>query len=476
MFRKLLAAALCACLLFAGAANLEAFSARADEGDFIERMENLLKEKSVEADVSAAEANGGEAEEMSAEEAKQAYQAMQDEMFDLPEPAQDDQVYASASGVDYSIWGTGVKITLPSGSYKYSSSSTLIAYYCPTISKMIGFGKASYAGLSTWKNSLTSSGCSTGYETINGISTVYGLKYETDKGYSVSYYYNYGGYSYCVMIVQASYDEAEYFISNVMSTLRSGSTATATPNPTATPKPTATPAPSASEVRYNIWDSGVYLTLPAGSYQYSKDSTILTWVCPQQDNLMVGFGWSNYTNLSDWEGAFERDGCTTGYEDINDVSTVWGTKPQYDGYTVQYAFVRGDRGYMIMAVGVTYDQAEFFIEEIMSTLSTSKVAPTPDSTQNRWIVLPESLKRIETEAFKGSNVVAVEVPDGCESIGARAFANCKKLEEIYIPASVNSIADDAFEGCGADFSITVEDVDTYACEYADQHGIEWAMG
>lgn len=338
MFRKLLAATLCACLLFAGAVNLEGLSARADEGDIFERMENLLREKSAEADVSMAEVNGGETEETSVEEATRAYQAMQDEMFDLPEPAQDDQVYASASGVDYSIWGTSVKITLPSGSYKYSSSSTMVIYYCPTISKAIGFGRSSYVSLSTWKTVLTDDGYTTGYETINGISTVYGLKYESSS-YYVEYYYNYGGYSYCVMMVQASYSEAEYFISNVMSTLRSGSTATATPKPTATPTP----------------------------------------------------------------------------------------------------------------------------------------KPTPEPTENPWMVLPESLKRIEDEAFKGSSVVAVQLPDGCESIGAQAFANCKNLEEIYIPASVKSIADDAFEGCG-EVSFSVEEMDTYAVEYADQHGIEWAMG
>lgn len=471
MFRKLLAAALCACLLFAGAVNLEGLSARADGGDLFERVENLLREKSAEADVSMAEVNGGETEETSVEEATRAYQAMQDEMFDLPEPAQDDQVYASASGVDYSIWGTSVKITLPSGSYKYSSSSTMVIYYCPTISKVIGFGRSSYASLSTWKTVLTADGYTTGYETINGISTVYGLKYESSS-YYVEYYYNYGGYSYCVMMVQASYSEAEYFISNVMSTLRSGSTATATPKPTATPtpKPTATPTPSTSEVRYNIWDSGVYLTLPKGSYQYSKESTVLSWLCTQQD-LLIAFARSIEPGLSSWENVFEEEGCTTGYEDVNDISTVWGMKADDDGYTVAYAFDHGSYSYLIMVSSVTYDQAEYFIDKIISTLSASKVAPTPYP----WMVLPESLKRIEDEAFKGSSVVAVWLPDGCESIGARAFANCKNLEDIHIPASVNSIADDAFEGCG-EVSFSVEDMDTYAVEYADQHGIDWAMG
>ena len=42
---------------------------------------------------------------------------------------------------------------------------------------------------------------------------------------------------------------------------------------------------------------------------------------------------------------------------------------------------------------------------------------------------------------------AIIIPDGCISIGAKAFANCKKLVYLQIPASVKSIAEDAIEGC-----------------------------
>ena len=42
---------------------------------------------------------------------------------------------------------------------------------------------------------------------------------------------------------------------------------------------------------------------------------------------------------------------------------------------------------------------------------------------------------------------AVIIPDGCTSIGSRAFADCKNLLYVRIPASVTYIAGDAFEGC-----------------------------
>ena len=61
--------------------------------------------------------------------------------------------------------------------------------------------------------------------------------------------------------------------------------------------------------------------------------------------------------------------------------------------------------------------------------------------------LPSSLKRIEEEAFAGVSAGEIRIPDGCTSIGARAFAGCENLYEVTIPASVTEIADDAFDGC-----------------------------
>lgn len=63
------------------------------------------------------------------------------------------------------------------------------------------------------------------------------------------------------------------------------------------------------------------------------------------------------------------------------------------------------------------------------------------------ITLPEGLMTIEAEAFMGAaSLENVYVPEGTTSIGARAFAN-SSLQYIELPASMESIADDAFEGC-----------------------------
>ena len=65
-----------------------------------------------------------------------------------------------------------------------------------------------------------------------------------------------------------------------------------------------------------------------------------------------------------------------------------------------------------------------------------------------YVTLPANLKSIEEEAFAGSAFEGVIIPEGCESIGSRAFADCPNLVYIKIPATVTDIAADAFDGCG----------------------------
>lgn len=69
------------------------------------------------------------------------------------------------------------------------------------------------------------------------------------------------------------------------------------------------------------------------------------------------------------------------------------------------------------------------------------------------LVLPAALTEIGEEAFSGSPAESVWLPDGVTVIGARAFAACKSLRAIRIPASVVSIADSAFDGCAASLTV-----------------------
>ena len=63
---------------------------------------------------------------------------------------------------------------------------------------------------------------------------------------------------------------------------------------------------------------------------------------------------------------------------------------------------------------------------------------TPDFT------MPAGLTRIETEAFSGARMTIVYIPDSVTFLGSQAFANCTRLRQIRIPATITTIPPDAF--------------------------------
>lgn len=63
------------------------------------------------------------------------------------------------------------------------------------------------------------------------------------------------------------------------------------------------------------------------------------------------------------------------------------------------------------------------------------------------LTLPTALKTVKREAFLGAQAEEIILPDGCETIESRAFADCTRLRSVTIPATVTSVAPDAFEGC-----------------------------
>lgn len=82
--------------------------------------------------------------------------------------------------------------------------------------------------------------------------------------------------------------------------------------------------------------------------------------------------------------------------------------------------------------------------------------------------LPSSMKTIKAEAFYGDDsLYQVILPNGVTTIGSKAFAY-STLQVIHLPASLTSIADDAFLDCSG---ITVTaDAGSYAYEWAVENG------
>ncbi|MBR6029791.1 MAG: leucine-rich repeat protein [Clostridia bacterium] len=85
--------------------------------------------------------------------------------------------------------------------------------------------------------------------------------------------------------------------------------------------------------------------------------------------------------------------------------------------------------------------------EMPSGAVTVTMSTRPFTFDRADFMLPAGLLAIESNAFEGDLSITVAViPEGCESIGAQAFKDCRRLEHILIPAGC-AVGADAFEGC-----------------------------
>lgn len=85
------------------------------------------------------------------------------------------------------------------------------------------------------------------------------------------------------------------------------------------------------------------------------------------------------------------------------------------------------------------------------------------------LYLPAGVKCVDASAFEGTAAACVVVPDGCKTIASEAFAGCSQLKWVEIPASVTSIADNAF-GSLQGFTI-IAPQGSAAASFASQHGL-----
>ena len=87
-------------------------------------------------------------------------------------------------------------------------------------------------------------------------------------------------------------------------------------------------------------------------------------------------------------------------------------------------------------------------------------------------VLPATLQTIEEEAFEGTGLMILDLPDTLISIGEKAFANILTLRSVRIPDSTKQIANSAF--IGSNFVTINAAPNSYARTWARANGIPFA--
>ena len=86
--------------------------------------------------------------------------------------------------------------------------------------------------------------------------------------------------------------------------------------------------------------------------------------------------------------------------------------------------------------------------------------------------LTASVVTIEDEAFEGTALVKVELPENVETIGEHAFANISTLRNIRIPITTSYIACSAFDGSNR--TMITAPGNSYARTWAKNHGLPFS--
>ena len=133
-----------------------------------------------------------------------------------------------------------------------------------------------------------------------------------------------------------------------------------------------------------------------------------------------------------------------------------GTKADYEAATYWQDF--GQIVEMDMANDVTIDGINYILDYDAHTATVTSgnytgVIDIPLSVKKNGIDF--DVTAIGDNAFRGSEVLRVNIPVSVTSIGSYAFAQCTNMNDIELPGSVTTIGDYAFIGCTGLTAVTI---------------------
>lgn len=118
---------------------------------------------------------------------------------------------------------------------------------------------------------------------------------------------------------------------------------------------------------------------------------------------------------------------------------------------------QGD-GYEISGVGIIEQgHTDIVIPSVYNGKPVVKIADNAFSgSQLTSVIVPDSVTEIGENSFRNcGSLTEITLPDGILSIGNNAFSGCNLLSSINIPDSVTNLGTNALEGCGSLTSLSL---------------------
>ena len=128
------------------------------------------------------------------------------------------------------------------------------------------------------------------------------------------------------------------------------------------------------------------------------------------------------------------------------------------------AFKNAQIGTVSLPASVTKIGKAAFENSTLSDLVLAEGAAVPALGENAFagcsrfskFILPEGITAIPAGLYSGTAISSVILPEGVETVGERAFADCSALTEVYLPGTVKTVGAEAFAACDNIAKVTVD--------------------
>ena len=117
-----------------------------------------------------------------------------------------------------------------------------------------------------------------------------------------------------------------------------------------------------------------------------------------------------------------------------------------------YYYYGGYRNYygnssLIIPETVTYNERTYPVTQVgTNAFRDSRV---------KYIILPSSIKKLDSSSFKDSRIEEITIPEGITELKYEIFAGCTELKKISLPEGLKEIGSHVFDGCKSLTSVTI---------------------